>query len=311
LDGKQNVWTIEPATRGAKLGVQIRCGPLVRPGKAYRSPRVVTLETFDDLAPYAKDSTATKPVARIGPSEGGSVKEGVTQGFASVAEGPPEGPRCGRYTATSTLADSTGWCVIGKRFDRPLDLSWHKAIGLWVRGDGKGGSFKLQLRDDRHATDYYISNDFREWRYFQLPRPAKPQPEPIDYSRVAELLLYYNGLPAGATITCWIDDIKALAELDEATVVNPTIVVGATRLAFPVTLHEGERLVFLPGGPPEIVPPRAGERQKLASMEAAQLSGDQTVVFQAAEPPTAHVEVRLVQDCPEELLLPQEAARDF
>ncbi len=290
LDGKQNVWPLEPAMSGTELGVQIRCGPLVRPGKAYESPQAVILETFDDLASYAKTVSA---------------KQGVTQQLTSVAEDPVQGARCGKYVATSALADSSGWCVIGKRFDPPLDLSWHKAIALWLRGDGKGGTFKLQLRDDRHATDYYIPNDFSAWRYFQLPRPTKPQPEPIDYRKVEQLMFYYNGLPAGVTATCWIDDVKALAELDEATLAHPVLKAGSQRIEFAATLHEGERMVFFPGEQPEVIPARAGERRKLAPTEAVQMNGSQTVILQAGQPLTAHVEVRLVQDCPEELLLPE------
>jgi len=290
LDGKQNVWPVEPAASGAGLGVQIRCGPLVRPGKAYESPAAVVLETFDDLDPYAKTA---------------SVRQGVTQQLTSVADEPAQGPRCGKYTATSTLADAGGWCVIGKRFDPPLDLSRHKAVGLWLHGDGNGGAFKLQLRDRVHATDYYIQNDFREWRYFQLPRPTKPQPQPIDYRKVEQLMFYYNGLPAGATVTCWIDDVKALAELDEARLVSPALQAGTQRIEFPATLREGERLVFLPNEQPEIIPARAGERRKLPVAETVRMNANQTVTLQAAEPLTSRVEVRLVQDCPEELPLPE------
>ena len=39
--------------------------------------------------------------------------------------------------------------------------------------------------------------------------------------------------------------------------------------------------------------------------EAVRLNGNQTVTLQVAEPLTAQAEVRLVQDCPEELLLPE------
>jgi hypothetical protein len=305
-DDRPNAWLVEPAMSGVRLGVQIRCGPLVRPGEAYRSPKAAVLETFDDLSPYARDSAAKKGVTRIGPGEAGSVKEGVTQEFASVAEDPVEGSRCGKYTATSTLADSSGWCVIGRRFDPPLDLSWHKAIGLWLRGDGKGGLVKLQLRDDRHATDYYIANDFRTWRYFQLPRPTKPSPEPVDYSRVSQLMFYYNGLPARTTVTCWIDDVKALSELDEAMLVDPVLRIGAGRIKFDATVREGERLVFFPGEPPEIIPARAGQRRRLAPVKALPLKEKETVGLETREPGTAAAQIRFIQDCPEELALPED-----
>ena len=133
------------------------------------------------------------------------------------------------YTADSTLAAAGGWSAIGKQFDPPLDLSAHRAIGFWLRGDGRGGSFKLQLGDSRGATDYYITNDFEGWRYQQLARPAQ---DPIDYSHVTSLTLYYNSLPGKMTVACGIDDIKALPALDERAVVDPVVEVGDQRFAW-------------------------------------------------------------------------------
>lgn len=309
LDGKQNSWRIEPATEGARLGVQVRCGPLCGPGPAYRSPRAVVLESFDDLGPYAGGGKQTG-VLSVSTGQGGGAKAGVTLELASVGDNAPEGGRCGRYTATSARDDNSGWSAIGKRFDPPLDLSWHKAIGVWLRGDGKGGSFKLQLRDEKYATDYYIRNDFTEWRYFQLLRPTKPQPEPIDYSRVRHLIFYFNGLPARTTVTVWIDDVKALAEVDAAVVERPRVVAGAHVLQFPVTLHEGERLVYFPGESAEVVPAgQQGERRRVKAAGEIELSEPLDVTFSCQGPLRAKAQVRLVQDLPEELPLPDEALR--
>jgi len=314
LHGQQNQWTVEPAAEGARLGVQIRCGSLRRPGPAYRSPEALTLETFDDLAPYLSDPNNQFDVFVIGPGKAGSVREGVTQEFASVEEGAVEGRRCGRYTATSSLPDTSGWSSIGKRFDPPLDLSAHRGIGFWLRGDGRGGQFKLQLRQGPNATDYYITNDFTDWRYFQLLRPTKPQPLPIDYSRVEYLIFYYNGLPSRTTVTCWIDDVKVLDELDDAGLVEPELRVGERRVVFPVTLREGERLVYFPGEAPEVLPATRGEgpegeRRRLPPVEDLPLAGEQPVVFTCREPMMVLARVRTVQDCPEELPLPEEALR--
>jgi hypothetical protein len=316
LDGQHNSWQVEPAVEGARLGMQVRCGPLSRPGPAYRSPRAVTLESFDDLAPYLQDPSKRFDVFVIGPGKAGSVSPGVSQELASVEEGAVEGRRCGRYTATNSLATAGGWSAIGKRFDPPLDLSWHKAIGLWLRGDGHGGAFKLQLRDQRYATDYYILNNFTEWRYLQLLRPTAPQPEPIDYSRVEYLIFYYNGLPARTTVTCWIDDVKALAEVDEAQVVEPELEVRAgaerRRLVFPVSLRTGERLVYFPGERPYVIPATAaGERRFLEApvSEPLALTGPVTITFRAKEPLTGLAKVRWVQEGQEEIALPEPEAR--
>jgi len=311
LDGQQNVLSLDPVLDGARLGVQVRCGRRTRPGLAYRSPAAITLETFDDLAPYLGDPQRPTGVFTIGSGEAGTTSgAAVTQEFASVAEGCVEGARCGRYTATSSLPDDSGWSCISKRFDPPLDLSAHQAIGLWLRGDGGGGAFKLQLRDPQHATDYYISNDFTDWRYFELLRPTQPQPESVDYSRIMYLLYYYNGLPAGKTVTCWVDDAKALMDVDEAELVEPTLQAGAQAITFPVTLREGERLVYFPGEPYEVIPAQAGERRRGEAViappgtVAVALAAGQAATFTTREPLTAAAEVRLVQDSPEEVPLP-------
>jgi hypothetical protein len=306
LDGKQNVWNVEPVMPGTRLGMQVTCGPQAGPGSSYRSAQAVTLETFDDLAPYLQDPNNKYDVLVIGPGKAVNVSSGVTQEFASVTDNPIEGKRCGRYTATSTLADGGGWSAIGKHFSPVLDLSFHKALGFWLRGDGGGGAFKLQLDDDKGgATDYYITNDFTEWRYFQLLRPTVPQPYAIDYSRIAYLIFYYNGLPAKKTVTVWIDDVKALADVDHPVLTNPELRVGDKRIVVPATLTEGERLVYFPGQAPYVIPPKQSiARRTLPAVPDLPLAGAGPVTFSAAEPFLASAKVRIVQDCPEELRLP-------
>lgn len=307
LGEKGAEFQLEPAMEQVRLGVQIRCGGLVRPGAAYYAPQAALLETFDNLAPYLKEPSQELNVLIIGPEKAGWTSQGVTQELA-IEEGGVDGGRCARYTATSTRSDSLGWsCMMRRLAGAPVDLSWHKAIGFWLRGDGGGGAFKLQLRDDRYATDYYIINDFTEWRYFQLLRPTQPQPEPIDYSKVQYLAIYYNGLPAKKTVTVWIDDVKALAELDEAAVVNPSVVVGQERVVFPVTLREGERLVWFPGAAPEVIPAKLGPRRRLPAPKDIVLTGPGTVRVTGEGAGTALAKIRFVQDCPEEIRLPEKA----
>jgi len=306
--GKEGAeFQIEPAMDRVRLGVQIRCGGLARPGPAYYAPEAATLETFDDLRPYLREPSQELNVFVIGPDKAGWTSDGVTQELA-VEEGGIDGGRCARYTATSTRADNAGWsCMMRRLVGAPIDLSWHKAIGFWLRGDGNGGFFKLQIRDDKYATDYYIGNDFTEWRYFQLLRPTQPSPEPIDYSKVQYLAIYYNGLPAKKTVTMWVDDVKALAELDEAAIVNPSLAVGNQRLVFATTLREGERLVWFPGEAPEVIPARLGPRRKLATVKDMLLAEPSVVRLAADGPSTALAKIRFVQECPEQIRLPEKA----
>ncbi|MGO8748786.1 MAG: hypothetical protein ACLQNE_22685 [Thermoguttaceae bacterium] len=122
-----------------------------------------------------------------------------------------------------------------------MDFSWHKGIGLWLRGDGRGGSFKLQLCDAKGATDYCITNDFVGWRYQQLARPEK---DPIDYRRVIRLNFYYNSLPGKTTVACGIDGVKARRTLDEQVLADPYVELAGKRWQWKGTLHPGQYVFF-------------------------------------------------------------------
>lgn len=300
-DGKNDEWSFAVREGPARVGVQIHVkpSPWLRPGPAYRSPDALLLESFDDLAPYTKDPKNNFSTLVIGPGKAGSTSKGVTQEFVSTEADAREGGRCAVYTATSALLAPGGWSSMGKRFDPPLDLSRHKGIGFWLRGDGKGGRFKLQLHDGTKACDYYITNDFIGWRYQQL---ARPEQDPIDYTKVRHLGLYYNVLPAQTTVSCGIDDVKALRSLDAQVVYDPCVKVGGKEIRWAGPMSAGQWLFAWPGEPerryevakgltaagdpaPEIVLP-AGEHKV-----TVECRGDFTVPLQVritVQPPERH-----------------------
>ncbi|NLC56900.1 MAG: hypothetical protein GX774_08700 [Armatimonadetes bacterium] len=287
-------WEIEVKEGPARVGVELLVQPGYRlePGPSYRSPQAVLLEGFDSLAPYLGD-----PASRIDVI--GQTLPGVTQRFESVAEDAREGEKCAVYTATSTLSDESGWSCVGRQFDPPLDLSWHQGIGFWLRGDGGGGAFKLQLRDETGATDYYIRNDYQGWRYHQLARPEK---DPIDYRRVRYLAFYYNGLPGKKSVTCAIDDVKALPALDAATVGQPTVAVADKRLTWNVSLSEGQALSYWPGQATRVTGPDVGQVEQLSSPEDLVLpAGRYRVRLTWGEGRGAAVTMRLTLQPPERL----------
>lgn len=290
---------------GAVLGFDLRCGGLTRPGPAYESAEAVMLESFDDLAPY-RNGPAEGPVTEVTTDAIGGCLPGVTQSLSLAPGEGPTGGTCGRYTATSTLPGPDGWSAAGRQFDPPLDLSFHQAIGFWLKGDGNGGAFKLQLQGGG-ATDYYITNDFTEWRYVQVLRPTEPQPSLVDYSQITGLMFYYNGLPGQTTATCLVDDVKALAAVDAAELRNPVLTVGDARVEVPITLSEGDRLLCIPGAPAEVIRPGTQERTRLDVFVGVPLAGPSQVTLSSAEAATGGMRVRLIQDLPEELALPRVA----
>jgi len=296
--------TVQVAQGPARVGLQVhaRSGLWLSAGPAYRAAQARVLEAFDELAPYATAAQGRTSVTEIGPGQGGSTLAGVTHRLTRESGGP-EGKHYARYRAISSRGTPDGWSVIGKTFDPPLDLSWHRGIGFWLCGDGKGGLFKLQLTDGKQAMDYYIANNFVGWRYQQLARPEK---DAIDYSCVRSLMFYYNGLPAKTEVACGIDDVKALAQLDEPRVVDPWVEVGGKRLAWQGSLAAGQYLVLWPGepaaryGPPLSAPDKSGPT--VPNLEL--LPGEHTVRFGVGGSATLPLRVRLTLQPPERYPVP-------
>lgn len=269
-------WPMKASSPGL-LGVQIHAlgGPWLKAGPSYTNPDAIVLESFDDLTPYQR----------------GSALSGVTQRITAIDQGAPGSGRAALYTARSERAGPDGWSVVRKSFEPLLDLSHHRGIGLWLRGDSNGGLFKVQLGDGKGATDYYIANDYTGWRYHQLPRPQR---DPIDYTRVRTLMFYYNGIPAGATVSCGIDDVKALMALDARELIDPYVEVGGHRFTWKGRLGDGQYAVLWPGEAarryaPRLLEPESGAVTPPVSIDA----GEYPVTFGSANDGAAHVRVRV------------------
>ncbi|MCF6284653.1 MAG: hypothetical protein L3K26_05650, partial [Candidatus Hydrogenedentes bacterium] len=296
-------WTVRVPEGPARVGVQIHAlpGPWSKPGPSYFDPAAEVLESFDDLGAYLPGNATG--VQAISHGEAGSTLEGVRQQLALSEDGPKEGSHYAVYSAQSALGTDIGWSYIGKTFNPPRDLSGHKAIGFWMRGDGKGGKFKLQLMDGPNAADFYIENDYTGWRYQQIIRPKT---DAIDYTQVRRLNFYYNGLPANTSVSCAIDDIRALREADLRTLTDPWLAIDGQKIACPGKLLDGQYVFNWPGEPlrryglpltkPEIVD---GISRTLVLSQ-----GEYTVQFGSASPLRAPIRARVNFQAPEQYAVP-------
>lgn len=290
VDGKENVWNVHVSQPETRCGVHMQAvaGPWLEAGPAYSSPGAVMLESFESLGPYEPGERATL--------------QQVTQKLELSGEKGPEGSRYAVYTAVSDRSGADGWSYIGRRFDPPLNLTLHKGIGFWMHGDGNGGAFKIQLRDEKGATDYYIQNDFTGWRYEQLDRPAK---DPIDYANVRYLGLYYNGLPGRKTVSCGIDGIKALPVVDKRTIKDPWVELAGRRWMWKGELEEGQYLFLWPREPiRRFGPPLNGpETSPQEADEIVLGGGDYPARFGCAGNLLLPLRVRLAMQPPERHLV--------
>lgn len=286
-------WTVEvKGDDPAKVGfwVHAEAGSWLAPGPSYYADDALTMETWDDRDRYPGGDKSAPGTNAVSP--------GVEQTLEFKDDDPREGESYAVYTAKSARSDNGGWSAIGRTYDEPLDLSEYKGFGLWIRGDGQGGSFKLQIRDKTGALDYYIVNNYEGWRYQQL---ARPDEDPIDFADVRSLTIYYNGLPGETTISCGVDDVKALRTLDEPGVTDPWVEVDGQRLEWKGTLEAGQYLVWWPGepagrfGPPLKSPERGSEPTKSATLQP----GEHKVRFGSNGPLAVPARVRLTLQPPE------------
>jgi len=266
LDGRQNEWQVISRSDAGKADLEIELNVEKASDKmaAYNAPTAVTLESFDgpDAAQMSeRQKKGTGPICakhpsgrhgKLAPSPfsaayaydsqyiAGGCNPGVTQKLSRSSDVVKLGKTSARYTAISTRDDNGGWSVKGNRFKEPVDLSGFAAIGFWLHGDAGGQLFKLQLRDaDGGWQDNYTRVDFNGWRYYQFDLGG---PNLKDLSKIDALNIYYNGIPAGKTVTCYVDEIRVLREAEPLR--DPTLTIADQRIHFPVAMNAGDKLVL-------------------------------------------------------------------
>ena len=222
----------------------------------YNDPAAVTLDSFDDAAGYAMSETNQFEKFVIGGdkvlSDTGPVSNGVTQAYSTTTEDPKVGDSCLVYSAQST---GGGWGGIGRRFDKPLDLSATRAIALWMHGDGKGEIIRIQFRDaEGRNADFLPPITFKGWRKQVFPTAGFGN---FDWSKVEYMLFYFNGIPANASVEVKLDDIRALPTLLSAPEMGKLgLSINGKEVTFPNVLEPGQAITcegpagntFWPGG---------------------------------------------------------------
>jgi hypothetical protein len=245
IDGWSNVWNVENGFEDQPLALRI--------------------EALMSAVPY--DSSQSVVVTDFGRPEvfgDRSFQQGVTADLQPSSEEVKEGTLSACFIATSQRDDPNGaWAKIGTVFEPCLSISDQQALGVWVHGDESGGLLNIQLRSPHHTTsggigDHYVNLDFAGWRYFTLIEPEGHHitehswpyggayavyREMVDYGQVETLSLWYNRLPKGKEVTCYLSPIKALP-LAKAKLVNPSVTIGDRKISFPAEIESGCYLEF-------------------------------------------------------------------
>ncbi len=240
LDGKQNRWeTLSRAN--AALEAEVTVEAMGAPGGAYDAADALALESFDTLDGFADGpANAYLKYVEAGPIKNVATSPGITHQLELSRDVVKTGKASARYTATS--AGPSGWSSRGKRFAPLLNLAGYTHVGFWLHGDGQGETLYLQLRDKAGAYhDLRALVDFTGWKYIEVPLAGAK----MDLAQVEYLILYYNAIPAGKTVTCHLGAVRALRDL--RTLSRPTLALGRRKVEFPVELAAGERLAYAGG----------------------------------------------------------------
>ena len=68
----------------------------------------------------------------------------------------------------------------------------------------------------------------------------------MHFEQVLKLQLWYNNLPAGEKVECYLGPVKALPMVPEL-IINPTVKVSGKTITFQASMKSGDYLEFRPG----------------------------------------------------------------
>jgi hypothetical protein len=229
--------------------VKLRIETLMSTGQ-YDDPENIILADLSEPNTFTKSPYAAKGV---------NVKL-TSSGIPGMSES------AGIFSATNSgkIQQNAAWARLYRKFDPCLNLKEHKAIGVWIKGDGLGEIIAIRLESPRHISygaiaDRYITVDFTGRRLFTLIETESSRwsdyvwndgkwlynvyRETIDFGNVESISIWYNNLPHGKKVSCTIGSVKALPMLD-CNIKNPTVIVNGKTIVFPIKISSGSYLEF-------------------------------------------------------------------
>jgi len=259
VQGLEGEWKLNNQFSTQPLKVRIEVQKIAAP---YDSPDGFTLLDFSKPDELTERTSAENVAAEIA---------------ASTAQVKTQSPS-GQFTALSSRDGRVGaWTKFKHVLTPEGDFKEPKALGLWVYGDGSGEIINIQLQSPAYVglatQDHYLTVDFSGWRYFDLIESegrtianyewpyssrfedweTKPGPvlnsvyptyiTPLNYGHIEAVSVWYNNLPCGKQVDCFLSPIKALP-LRDTKIKNPSITVAGSKIAFPVEMESGSYIEF-------------------------------------------------------------------
>ena len=143
-----------------------------------------------------------------------------------------------------------------------LDVTPAKGFGLWVKGDGSGALFNLQVKSgpefNNGYSDHTVRLDFTGWRYVPLLLRERDAEKHEDYdwpygwfstvyinsanvSHLSHVAMYLVDIPQGGSAKVEIATVKTLKHVTDATVRGAALTVNGKKTALPFKeMHVGD-----------------------------------------------------------------------
>lgn len=251
----------------------------------YDSADGITLAEFAEEGEFADNGSVLCRVNSGEDYEYPPAAPGMSAELTIVSGGGPEGGPAARFSAHREPSDGlvfssapddefsilhhgerfhrkrkASWVRTGKRFDPLLDISGQQALGVWIKGDGKGEWLNFQLRGQGRFftySDFYVPVDFTGWRYVELLEPDcdrfdelswpyaravyKLHRHGVEYDSLLALHVWLNGIPEGGDVEVMLGAVRALSVVTNR-LIQPTLVVNGQAVSFPVEMASGQRL---------------------------------------------------------------------
>jgi hypothetical protein len=235
---ESNSWIAKNPYGGQSPWVRIRARTALAPAGAKGN---LVLADSSGGVPFKPDGTASPE---------------LVQTAEPATEKAPDGGTAFCYRAENRGKAASAWTRLTLSLPKPLNLTKHRRLGVWIRTEGQGGILNVQLAATDARRDHYIPVSNRGWTYVVLDSPEEDRffeyPWPYSftdvmytcrniYSGVKQVHLYYNGLPPGSRTACWIGRIEALEE-QPLVLASPALETAGQKIVVPVSLKPDEYL---------------------------------------------------------------------
>jgi len=236
-------WSSDNDLGPQPLRVRIECLPALAP---YAAKDNVTVADFATAQFHAAENSSAKTVfertSEVHPQAGAVAR------FACM--GPPAAMHFPRKLPGD---NNPCWAEAKTTFPKPLRMSGHRALGLWLKGDGGGEVLDIRLDFGEAARLHFFQPiDFTGWKYCELGQPEGDRVMdyfvcdkfalhdlPLDNLVGVDLLVLVP--PEGKNVELRLGRIEALREMG-GTLTNPRLSVGHETFGLPVTLQSEQYL---------------------------------------------------------------------